>query len=208
MKILLQFLFFFIFSISTFSQNHQENFFYFDYHSSYTLTNSKKTIVKNVFFNSKDSSYYMMLSEREGENYANIYSFKNNKEYSFKLNESNNYTFNFKYLGFYKNFFNKKLKPIYEFTKLKDNELRLDIFKNKRKKKIIETHFIKTISSEEPLFAAYKYAIFNPMVSEFFIVNTDSIKITEVEIYCNDVWGSKIKLDKIQKVNFKLKIPD
>lgn len=201
---------FILFSAIIFGQKSKEKIFSFDYFSSYTIQNSKKVIVKNIIFNSKDPTYYLVILNTEYDRYADLYSFKNNRIYHFKVVQIDDKekSLDFRFSNNESQFYKSNYNPTYQFTKLNGNILKLDIYKNKRKRIITETHVFKTVPSDEPLFDAYRFAVFHPVISEFNIRYPEKIMITDVEVTCNNVFGSHIKMDQLKKINLELKVPN
>lgn len=219
MKLLLQILFIFCFSfvsgqkwVISRETNKSNKIFHFDHLVHYTSESDGKSRVLLGYINSKDPNYVLKIFKNSDHSIsAKLFSAEDKETFNFKVKQTiskGESIFSFEYedstfLG-YQRFKN----PIYKYSKIDDNTLKLEIFKNKKATKILESHTMKIKSYSQSLYSAYKvFFVHHSELGDKMMGYPENVFVEESVIDCGNGTKVIIKLQEIQKVDLNVEIP-
>lgn len=186
--------------------------FHFDHLVHYTSEVDGKVRDVSGYINSEDSNYVLKIFRNSDNSYsAKLFSEADKETFNFKVKQTiskGKIVFTFEYedstfLGYqvFKN-------PIYKYSKIDDNNLKLEIFKNKKATKIIESHTIKIKSYSQPLYSAYKvFFVHHSELGDKMMGYPENVFVEESIIDCGNGTKVTVKLQEIRKVDLDIKIP-
>lgn len=165
---------------------------------------------QSIYINSNDSSYFLELFGSSENRFALLYDLKNNIRHYFDMSKTDSKKYNY-YTFKYKNSQNIQTdqnieKPNFEFVTT-NNENKLIIYKNDKKKKIIfEASYIEK-ESETNLFYVFRASVLEPYLLFAEIDPNKKIMITSAEIK-KDVRTLHYELNSIVDNKLQLEIPN
>ncbi len=185
--------------------------FHFDFLVYYSTEIDGETREVLGYINSKNQNYAMKIIKYSNTDIrAKLYSEDDKQTFNFKVKESisnGEVNFDFTYQDSFYLGYQRSYNQPYSFTKVDDNTLRLDVFTNKKRKKILESHTMKIGQYSAQLYPAYQF---------FFVHHSDlggkmnypeNIFVEEAVYFCEDGKRGNAKLQEIRKINFDLAIP-
>ena len=200
--------FFQLLFIVFFSFGYGQKFFEFDYMVHYNWETDGKKGDNLYYINSKNSSDLINIYNNGGNLTAKLFSCENHKIYDFEVVQKSvngEITFEFLYSKTATLRCDKKV-PSFKYTIIDDSRIQLDIFKNKKQKKIIQSHLMTVKPYDTNLFQAYRIN-FHPYEFHPELDYPKNTFVEESTLTCENGRIIKKKLQEIRKVSLKITIP-
>lgn len=198
-----------LFLITFFSFGYGQKIYEFDYLVHYSSESNGK--IRNLLYyvNSQNPQNYIRILN-DGEKYAaKLLSFENNKIYGFDVVKSmkkGEVFYDFSYLSTITLQYNFNPPP-FKYIKIDDNNIRLDIFRNKKATKVKQSYLMKIKPYEINLFPAFRIANFHPYERFTQLDYSQNVFVEEATLYCENGTVIKQKVQEIRKINLRITIP-
>ena len=197
------------FFIAIFCFSNGQKVYEFDYLVHYSSESNGKIRNSLYYVNSKSPQNYLSIVNN-GEKYAaKLFSFDDNKLYEFDVVQfvkKGELSYDFSYLstvGLHRNF----NPPPFKYTKIDENNIRLDIFKNKKATKVKQSYVMKIKPYVINLYPAFRIANFHPYEKFVELDYPQSVFVEEATLQCENGTIIKQKVEEIRKVDLKITIP-
>lgn len=214
MKTLLQFIFLFCFIFGSgqrlviSGKSTKSKTFHFDFLIHYSIESDGNTRDVLGYVNSKNPNYFLkILRLGETDVRAKLFSAEDKETFNFKVKQSTlkgELMFDFEYQDSSYLSYQLSYDHPYSFTKIDNKTLRLDIFSNKRRKKILESHTMKIGKYSPSIFPAYQSLFVHHSDLGSKMNYPENIFVEESVFKYEKGNDATVKLQEVRKIDFDL----